>query len=53
LGDQDTKDAFRAASEQVASAYENSRVGNKNMLIMGGLALGAMALAVFGSRSGK
>ena len=47
---QDSKDAFKEATSQVASAYEEARVGNKNIMIMAGLALAFMAFAVMASR---
>jgi hypothetical protein len=42
--------AYQNATEQVATAYDGARVGNKNIMIVAGMALGAMALAVYGSR---
>jgi hypothetical protein len=42
--------AYANATDQVATAYEGARVGNKNILIVSGMALAAMALAVYGSR---
>lgn len=42
--------AWSGATQQVADAYDGARVGTKNIMIVAGMALGAMALAVYGSR---
>lgn len=42
--------AYSNANSEIATAYEGARVGNKNMLIVSGMALAAMALAVYGSK---
>lgn len=42
--------AWSSATDQVATAYDGARVGNKNIMIISGMALAAMALAVYGSR---
>jgi hypothetical protein len=42
--------AWSSATDQVATAYDGARVGNKNIMIISGMALAAMALAVLGSR---
>jgi len=42
--------AYANATEQVATAYDGARVGNKNIMIVSGIALAAMAVAVIGSR---
>jgi hypothetical protein len=42
--------AYENATDQVATAYDGARVGNKNIMIISGMALAAMALAVLGSR---
>lgn len=47
---QSATDAYKNATEQVATAYDGARVGNKNIMIVSGIALAAMAVAVYGSR---
>jgi hypothetical protein len=42
--------AYANATEQVATAYDGARVGTKNIMIVSGIALAAMAVAVIGSK---
>ena len=47
----DTKQAFQDAAAQVATAYEESKIGNRSALMMGAIALGVVGLVVVSKKA--
>jgi hypothetical protein len=46
-----TQDAFAAANQAVATAYEDSKVGNRSTMMMGAIALGVVALVLISRKA--
>lgn len=49
----DTKNAYRDASVQVATAYEDAKVGNRSTMMMGAIGVAAVALVLIARKGSK
>jgi hypothetical protein len=48
-----SRTAYQDATKQIATAYEDAKVGNKSTMMMGAAVLGVVAVVVLAQRSAK